>query len=147
MEISTNNLGNVPVTTLKMLELASFVLDIGNDFSKVRELGWEFILLLTLWYHRDTQLSETEIIGKTKETFGFRNIPPFIVEETLKRLLVKKDINIEQEKRYKLTTKGISRITKILDKHSEVKSKAEDLLVKIFKRNLKYKPSKKKSIL
>lgn len=128
MEISTNNLGSVPVTTLKMLELASFVLDIGNDFSKVRELGWEFILLLPLWYHKDTQLSEKEIIGKTKEIFGFANIPPFIVKETLRRLLEKKDISIEQEKRYKLTTKGISRIAKILDKHSEVKSKEIDIV-------------------
>jgi len=128
VEISTNNLGSVPVTTLKMLELASFVLDIGNDFSKVRELGWEFILLLPLWYHKDTQLSEKEITGKTKEIFGFANIPPFIVKETLRRLLEKKDISIEQEKRYKLTTKGISRIAKILDKHSEVKSKEIDIV-------------------
>ncbi|WP_290726579.1 hypothetical protein [Archaeoglobus sp.] len=125
-----------------MLELASFALDIGNDFSKIRELGWEYILLFTLRYYRDTQLSETEIIDKTKETFGFENIPPFIVKEALRRLLVKKDI-IEQEKRYKLTTQGINRITKILTKHNEVKSKAEDIFIKIFKKNIKRNPSKK----
>lgn len=146
MRISTNNFVSIPATTLKMLELASFVLDIGNDFSKVRELGWEFIVLLTLWHHKDIQLSETEIINKAKEIFGFEDIPSFILGETLKRLLEKEDISTEQEKRYKLTTKGINRISKILGEYSDIKSKAENRLIKIFEKNLKYKPSKKRSI-
>ncbi len=140
---SISNLSNIPETTLKMIELASFVLDIGNDFSKVRESGWEFIVLLTLWHHKDTQLSETEIISKAKEIFGFEDIPSFILGESLKRLLEKKDISTEQEKRYRLTTKGISRVSKILGEYSDIKSKAENRLIKIFEKNLKYKPSKK----
>jgi|GEM_PF-4000969 predicted nucleic acid-binding protein len=139
--MNVNNLLNIETPTLKMLELASFVLDINNNFSKIRESGWEFILLLTFWHHKDIQLDKVEIIDKIKTTFGFDNIPSFIVERSLQGLIQKGEIeNVGGY--YKLTSEGFVKVQEVLTKCTNLQSEAEERLIKIFKKFKRGKVSK-----
>jgi len=137
-------LSGIDESKLKFLELAAFVLDLGNNFSKIREHAWDFIVMIALWHEKDRALSKDDIIKSIERIFGFKNIPSFIIENTLARLqnegcIISK--RVDKEDLFVLTSRGINKVHSVLDKRKDVENKALTIFVEILRRYVDHKLS------
>jgi len=57
---------------IKLIELASFILDLGNNFSKLKDQAWSFIVMSVL---TDRPLRRDEIVKNIEEVSDLKMYP------------------------------------------------------------------------